>query len=122
MVEPLHFTNVKILWRGQPKKREDFEREDKNDVEYPSDPKTGPTKEKIEALKQKIARKMPEQFPMEILDKEYGWLEHDDDRCHYDPFKLEGHKHSMDTYGHREDVHPLDGFYSKEPAYRMGDL
>jgi hypothetical protein len=58
------------------------------------------------------------------LDTEYGQLEHPEEKCHYNPFNLDGKKYVLESYGHRDDVKPTDGFFSKDIDYtgRDGDL
>ena len=120
-VQPMHFQNIKILWKSN-QENLDSMRDEK--ISYPNDPVTGPTEEKINQLKYKIFKKLPEQFPMEVLNKEYGWLEHPDEKCHYNPFNLEDKKYVLESYGHREDVKAMDGFFSKDIDYtgRSEDL
>ena len=44
-VQPMHFTNIKILWRSDSKELDNMNGES---VKYPTDPVTGPTDQKIE--------------------------------------------------------------------------
>jgi len=64
---------------------------------------------------------MPESFPMEVLNKEYSWLEHPNKKCHYNPFDLEGKRYILESYGLRQDVKPKDGFFSHEFDYTGRD-
>jgi len=72
---------------------------------------------KIEALKNEINRKLPAEFPMSMLDKEYGWLTHPDS-CQYNPYKTYSYKQSkytLETYGHSEQAFDRDQFFSYQP-------
>jgi len=54
---------------------------------------------------------------MNILHNEYGMLDHPDDSCHYNPHNLDNKAYIIESYGQREDLKGVDGFYSKEIDY-----
>ena len=61
---------------------------------------------------------MPSEFPTEVLDNAYSMLEHPDDQCEYNSLKvLDEGRYVLESYGHRGDVEPMDGFYSKDVDY-----
>ena len=47
-----------------------------------------PTVAAINGLKQLISEKLPGQFPAEVLDEDYGVLDHADESCNYDPYEI----------------------------------
>lgn len=68
----------------------------------------------MDAIKEVIAEKIPTHFPREILDNEYGWLDHPD-KCSYSPDSIEEESYTVETYGVREHDKPKeDHFYQVE--------
>ena len=118
-VKPVHFQNIKILWKA------DGMHAHGENITFPANVETAPTVEKINNLKKKISELLPEEFPMRVLDREYARLEHPDEQCEYNSSKvLEDMRYVLESYGHRSDVEPMDGFFSKDVDYseRYTDL
>ena len=68
---------------------------------------------------------MPKVFPLEVLDNEYARLQHPDGECEYNAhIILEEQRYVLESYGHRGDVEPMDGFFAKDIDYsqRYSDL
>lgn len=59
---------------------------------------------------------------MDVLNNEYGWLEHRKETCHYNPYDMENKSYYLETYGIRDDVMAMDGFYSHDYDYTKEDL
>ena len=82
-------------------------------VTYPDVPES-----KIKELKQVIAKKLGKEFPMEVLEKDYGMLDHSDKTCKYNPQKLEAaDAYVHETYGMTEELMARDNFHYKAGDY-----
>jgi hypothetical protein len=77
IVEPIHFQNVKILWKGV---EADGHGSSGQKISFPKDERTGPNPANIFKLKKKISEKLPSEFPMEVLENAYSRLEHPDEK------------------------------------------
>lgn len=116
-VQPLHFQNIKILWKAELRKK--LNPESRREEEIVTYPNGQVTSGRVKEIKERIVKKMPAHFSMETLSKDYEWLDHPNKKCHYNPFDLQGKSYILESYGHRQDVKPEDGFFSHEMDYRQ---